>query len=154
MSQIIYILALFQIIAMAAPAWAVEADSIIGFWNTPDNKAQFEIYRCGTLYCGKISYLREPNYPPTDKSMPGRPILDTNNPDPALRDRTLTGLPLISGFSYQGDNSWEGMIYNPKDGNTYRCNFSMAGCDRLKVRGYIGIPLFGMTQVWTRGCPE
>ena len=148
--KIIALLALSFIVAIAAPAGAVEPDSIIGLWTTPDKSAKFEIYRCGSLYCGKISWLREPNYPPTDKKMPDTPKMDSNNPNPALRNRTLAGLPFISGFSYEGDNFWKGMIYNPEDGGTYRCNFSMAGDNLLKVRGYIGIPLLGKTQTWTR----
>lgn len=150
MSGRIALLVLFLTVLMAAPAGAVDADSVIGFWNTQDNDALFEIYRCGSLYCGRISRLEEPNYPPTDKHMPGRPKVDSHNPDPALRNRTLVGLPLISGFHYEGDSSWKGMIYNPEDGQTYRCNFSMAGENRLNVRGYIGIPLLGRTQTWTR----
>jgi uncharacterized protein (DUF2147 family) len=150
MSRSIAHLVLFSIILTAAPAGAVDADSVIGFWNTQDHDALFEIYRCGSLYCGRISRLEEPNYPPTDKHMPGRPKVDSHNPDPALRNRTLVGLPLISGFHYEGDSSWKGMIYNPEDGQTYRCNFSMAGENRLNVRGYIGIPLLGRTQTWTR----
>jgi uncharacterized protein (DUF2147 family) len=143
-------LALFLIMAMAAPALAVEADSIIGFWSTPDNDAQFEIYRCGSLYCGKISSLREPNYPSSDEKTPRGPKVDRNNPDPALRNRTLVGLPFISGFRYTGENLWNGMIYNPEDGRTYRCNFSTDGDRLLKVRGYIGLPILGRTQIWTR----
>lgn len=129
---------------------AESADSIIGFWNTPDNDAQFEIYKCGSLYCGKIVKLEEPNYPMTDKRMPGRPQVDRNNPDPQLRQRPLLGLPLIIGFHYEGDNSWKGHIYNPDDGKIYNCKLSLDGENRLKVRGYIGIPLLGKTQVWTR----
>ena len=150
MSRSIEHLVLFLIILTAVPAWAADSDSVAGFWNTQDNDALFEIYRCGSLYCGRILSLEEPNYPPTDKQMPGRPKVDRHNPDPALRNRTLVGLPLILGFHYEGDNSWHGRIYNPEDGKTYRCNFSMAGEDRLKVRGYIGIPLLGRTQIWTR----
>ncbi len=150
MSGSIARLVLFLIILTAAPAGAADADSVTGFWNTQHNDALFEIYRCGSLYCGRIYSLVEPNYPPTDKQMPGRPKVDRDNPNPALRNRTLVGLPLIFGFHYEGDNSWQGMIYNPENGKTYRCNFSMAGEDRLNVRGYIGIPLLGKTQVWTR----
>lgn len=150
MSWKIALFVLFFIMLAAVPAGAADADSIIGFWNTQDNDAVFEIYACGSLYCGKIISLEEPNYPPTDKKMPGKPKVDINNPDPALRNRTLAGLRLIFGFHYEGDNSWKGMIYNPEDGETYHCNFSMDGENRLKVRGYIGIPLLGRTQVWTR----
>jgi len=150
MSGRIALLLLFSIMLMASAAGAVDADSIIGFWNTQDKDALFEIYRCGSLYCGRISSLEEPNYPPTDKQMSGRPKVDSNNPDPVLRNRTLAGLPLISGFHYEEDNSWKGMIYNPEDGRSYRCNFSMDGRNHLKVRGYIGVPLLGRTQIWTR----
>ncbi len=150
MSGRITLFVLFLIMLTAAPTGAAGADSVIGFWKTQDNDALFEIYACGSLYCGKISSLEEPNYPPTDKQMPGKPKVDINNPDAALRNQPLVGLPLISGFHYEGDNSWKGMIYNPEDGMTYRCNFSMDGENRLKVRGYIGIPLLGRTQVWTR----
>ena len=150
MSGRIVLFVLFSIMLTAAPARAVDAGSVIGFWNTQDNDAVFEIYACGSLYCGKITSLEEPDYPPTDKKMPGKPKVDSNNPDPALRNRTLVGLRLIFGFHYEGDNSWKGMIYNPEDGETYRCNFSMDGENRLKVRGYIGIPLLGKTQTWTR----
>jgi uncharacterized protein (DUF2147 family) len=150
MQKTIALLALSFVIAIACPAGAVGPDSIIGRWTTPDKTAQFEIYGCGSLYCGKIAWLREPDYPPADKKMPGRPKVDGNNPDPALRSRTLSGLPFISGFRYEGDNSWRGMIYNPEDGRTYRCIFSTAGDNQLKVRGYIGIPLLGQTQTWTR----
>ena len=143
-------LVLFFLILSTTSAWAVGADSVIGFWNTQDKNAIFEIYKCGSLYCGKISSLEEPNYPPTDKQMPGMPKVDRVNPDPALRSRTLVGLPLILGFHYEGDNCWKGKIYNPEDGETYRCNFSMTGDNQLNVRGYLGIPLLGRTQVWTR----
>jgi uncharacterized protein (DUF2147 family) len=150
MSGNITLLVFISLVSMAAPAGAVDADSVIGFWNTQDKDAVFEIYRCGSLYCGRIYSLEEPNYPSTDKRMPGMPKADTNNHDPALRSQTLVGLQLISGFRYEGDNCWKGMIYNPQDGETYRCTFSMDGEGRLKVRGYIGIPLFGRTQIWTR----
>ena len=123
MSGRITLFVLFLIMLTAAPAGAVDADSVIGFWNTQDNDALFEIYACGSLYCGKISSLEEPNYPPTDKQMPGKPKVDSNNPDPALRNRPLVGLPLIFGFHYEGDNSWKGMIYNPEDGDDIQVQF-------------------------------
>ena len=81
MSRSIERLVLFLIILTAVPAWAADADSVVGFWKTQDNDALFEIYRCGSLYCGRILSLEEPNYPPTDKQMPGRPKVDRHNPD-------------------------------------------------------------------------
>jgi len=130
---------------------AAEGDGILGFWLTQDRDAIFEIYKCGTEYCGKIAALEEPEYPLTAKSgLAGRPRMDRKNPEPALRSRPLLGLPIIS-VHYKGDNSWWGTVYNPDDGKTYKCKLSVAANgDQLKVRGYLGVVLFGQTQTWTR----
>jgi len=141
---------MFMLLMLASPARAATgADSILGLWNTPDRDARFEIYRCGVEYCGKISWLEEPNYPPTKSGLAGRPKVDLKNPDPALRGRTLLGIPLIQGLRFEGGNSWRGTIYSPEDGNTYKVKLTIAG-DRLMVRGYLGIVLLGRTQTWTR----
>ncbi len=130
-------------------AWA-GADSITGIWNESNNEAQFEIYRCGSLFCGRIYSLVEPNDPGPDSNSPGSPKRDLHNPDPALRSRTLVGMPFMSGFEYLGQNTWKGNIYNLEDGRTYNCRLSMDGPNRLDVRGYVGIPLLGKTVTWTR----
>lgn len=126
-------------------------DAILGSWLTQDRDAIFEIYKCGSEYCGKIAGLAEPEYPPTAKGgLAGRPLMDRKNPEPSLRSRPLLGLPIISAH-YKDDNSWWGTIYNPDDGKTYKCKLSVAGNgEELKVRGYLGLALFGRTQTWTR----
>jgi uncharacterized protein (DUF2147 family) len=148
------ILAVFMlfIIPLASHAGANEADAILGRWNMINREAQFEIYKCGEEYCGKISYLKEPCYPAGEKhGFAGRPKLDLENPDPQLRSRPLLGLPLLEGFRYTGDNTWdEGRIYNPEDGKKYRCKLWLDGQNRLNVRGYIGYSLFGKTEIWVR----
>ena len=42
----------------------------------------------------------------------------------------------------------DGTIYDPKSGKTYSCKMTIDG-NKLKIRGYIGISLFGRTEVWT-----
>jgi len=120
--------------------------------STMDREAQFEIYKCGAEYCGKICYLKEPNYPSTEKQgLAGLPKIDLENPDPLLRRRPLLGLPLLEGFRYPGDNKWEGgTIYNPEDGIKYRCRLWLDGENQLKVRGYVGFSLLGRTETWIR----
>lgn len=135
---------------LGSVAHGAEGDAILGLWNIPEDEAQFEIYTCGAEYCGRITRLQEPEYPPDDKRMPGLPRVDRNNPDPLLRTRPMLGLTIMEGFRYEGDNSWRGRIYNPDDGETYRCKLSLDGKNHLKVRGYLGITLFGKTQEWTR----
>ena len=63
----------------------------------------------------------------------------------------MLGLRILSGFSEADPGVWEdGEIYDPSDGDVYHANIAEDGPTRLRLRGYIGIPLFGRTQGWTR----
>lgn len=139
-------------LALPAIVLGADADAIVGLWNTSENDARIEIYRCGAQYCGRISHLEEPNYPPDDEGgMAGLPVVDRNNPDPELRTRPLIGLRLMEGFRYMGHNTWEGgRIYNPEDGRMYKAKISLAGSERMMLRGYWGISLLGRTETWVR----
>jgi len=97
-------------------------------------------------------WLKEPFYPTGDaQGMAGKPKVDRNNPDVALRSRPLIGLPLVSGFHFAGADEWTGgTIYDPENGKTYSCKITLMSNGSLKVRGYIGISLFGRTTAWTR----
>ena len=124
-------------------AGPIRADTPIGVWET--GRSHVEIYRCGDMLCGRIVALDEP----FDDA--GRRRTDGNNPDPALRSRPLIGLDLIAGFAREGDNEWTGgTIYDPRNGKTYKCRMSLQEDGSLKVRGYVAIPLFGRTVIWTR----
>ena len=60
-------------------------------------------------------------------------------------------LQLMEGFSYSAENVWgKGTIYNPDDGRTYKSKMKLTGPNRLEVRGFVIIPLFGGTSIWTR----
>jgi uncharacterized protein (DUF2147 family) len=43
-----------------------------------------------------------------------------------------------------------GRILDPKSGHVYHLNMTVVSPEKLKVRGYIGISLFGRTQYWYR----
>ena len=61
-------------------------------------------------------------------------------------------MPLIWGFKATSDpNTFEsGQIYNGENGKIYNANISLQADGTLRLRGYVGTPLFGETQVWTR----
>lgn len=143
---------LMSVFLLCPLAYAAEHEALLGLWNTPQDKAKVEIFRCGDKFCGRIKELQEPNFPDDDaKGMAGQPKVDRNNPDPLLRTRPLLGLQIMEGFGHCGQNQWEGgTIYDPKNGKTYKCKMTLADQDLLKVRGFIGISLLGRTQIWTR----
>ena len=140
--------------ASATPALADGPDGVLGTWVTADGKARIEVTKQGEVYDGSIVWLKEPLYPPDDKDAPGQPKADRNNPDKSLRSRPIIGLPLIQGFKYAGDNVWtDGTIYDPDSGKLYSCKMTLMMDGSLRVRGYVGISLFGRTEIWTRPAP-
>ena len=134
------------------PILAADPDAILGVWNTEENKSKVEIFKKGERYYGKIVALKETVYPQDDKGgMAGKPKVDRNNPNVALRNNPIIGLELLSDFKFAGENLWEdGTIYDPENGKTYRCKITLESPNILKVRGFIGVSLFGRTTVWTR----
>jgi uncharacterized protein (DUF2147 family) len=59
-------------------------------------------------------------------------------------------LTFIKGLKKEGHEYNGGKILDPKNGKTYKCYITLEGKDKLKVRGFIGISLFGRTQYWSR----
>lgn len=134
----------FSPLQAQAPAPA-EAEKIVGVWESGNGKARIKIDRTGDTFTGKIVWLREP------LNEEGKPKVDKNNPDETLRATPLLGYKLLKAFRYKSDLTWEeGTIYDPENGSTYSCSIRMTDPNKLDVRGYIGVSLFGRTDVWTR----
>lgn len=138
-------------ILLATTAWGTGPDDVLGVWKTAGGRSEVEIFRCGDKLCGRIVGLLHPNYMNSKDGPVGTPKTDRKNPDPALRNRPIIGLQVMEGLTAAGDNQWErGACYDPESGNTYKCKMRMESPERLKLRGYIGISLFGRSYVLTR----
>jgi uncharacterized protein (DUF2147 family) len=144
------LLTLFFPVILNASAYT--ADSIAGRWEVAEGDGHIEIYPCGVKYCGSIAWLKEPVYLPDDKGkMPGKLLVDRENPQKELRGRPLIGLQMMEGYTYRGNNLWDdGRIYNTDNGKTYSSRISLKNRDMLELRGYIGIQLLGGSTVWKR----
>lgn len=119
-------------------------DAIVGRWLSSKGNNQVQIFKQGNHYVGRVIWMREssPNYLKTDR----------NNPDPALRDRPVLNLVILTNLRHKGQNVWsDGQIYNPEDGRTYGCEMILRDANSLDVRGYMmGMPFLGKTRTWTR----
>ncbi|WP_119421029.1 DUF2147 domain-containing protein [Desertibaculum subflavum] len=122
----------------------------VGTWETPEGKggkAHIRIEPCAGKLCGRIVWLEQPD----DKK--GQPKTDRRNSDIAQRARPILGLPILNGFLPDPERTdrWiDGRIYNPEDGETYKCTMTLGQDGMLDVRGYVGLPLLGKTQTWRR----
>ncbi|MGI9223010.1 MAG: DUF2147 domain-containing protein [Woeseiaceae bacterium] len=139
------LLAVALLAGLTGPADSVSGTvpAIDGTWLSGDGDGWIEISTTRDTLSGIIA--GSPN------ASPERPDTDEKNPDPALRDRPLVGLELFAGFEYDGNGRWSGgTIYDPNSGKTYRCIVTVVDEETLKVRGYVGVPLLGRTEIWKR----
>jgi len=119
--------------------------TVIGKWKTIDDetgkpKSIVEIYeRSGKIY-GKIIDILDVN---KKKSL-------CTNCTGEDKNKPVMGLVIIKGLKKDGAEYNAGKILDPVTGKEYKCFLALEGAEKLKVRGYIGISLFGRTQTWQR----
>ena len=144
--KIIAISILAFVTMMVLPAYSQsKADDIIGVWLTSGKEpAKIQVYKSGEKFYGKIIWLKNP-------IENGKQKVDANNPDKTKHNNPIIGLVMLTGFKFDGDEEWKGGdIYDPESGKTYSSYMYLKDKNTLKVRGYVGISLFGRTEVWTR----
>ena len=139
------------VLLMAATAFGAGPSDILGLWKTDGGDSRLELFMCEEKICGKIVWLKVPNYVDSEDGPVGNAKVDSRNPDPVLRNRPILGLQVMKGLVAKGDNRWgNGTCYDPETGKSYKCKMRLASPDRLVLRGYIGISLIGRTFVLTR----
>jgi len=129
-------------------AQGVSTNSPIGRWKTVDDatgkiKSVVTIWEeAGKLY-GRIQKLVDPD--PKDPNPRCTPCTGEQ------KGRPVVGLQILWDLQKDG-NAWSGgTILDPENGKTYKCLLSLEdGGEKLKVRGFLGVPLLGRTQYWLR----
>jgi uncharacterized protein (DUF2147 family) len=119
--------------------------SVLGKWKTIDDetgkaKSIVEIYeKSGKIY-GKVVEILEVEHKNNVCS-------ECSGSD---KNKPILGMIIIKGLTKEGSEYTNGKILDPKNGKTYKCFVTLEAKDKLKVRGFIGISLFGRTQYWYR----
>lgn len=121
------------------------SQSVVGKWKTIDDEtgkaiSVVEIYEKGGKIYGKVHDIIDPK----DRNK----ICSNCSGDD--KDKPIMGLTVIKGLVKDGAEYNSGKILDPKYGRLYKCFITLESKDKLKVRGYIGISLFGRTQYWHR----
>jgi uncharacterized protein (DUF2147 family) len=126
----------FVVLALLGVATPAVAADPRGDWLVNDKTAVIRIAPCGSALCGHIAWVTKPGG------------TDTNNPDPAKRNRPILGLPILLSMEPRGTR-WEGEVYNAKDGKTYSSNIALRSDNVLRIEGCVLGFLCGGEE-WTR----
>jgi uncharacterized protein (DUF2147 family) len=105
-----------------------------GRWLTQDRSSVISISACDPGLCGHIVgiSLDHPTDPPPRNVWGG----------------SQCGELIIRMSAQTRDGRWHGTILDPRTGRNWSAQIWRRG-DTLHLRGYLGLPLFGATQVWT-----
>ena len=144
-----HLLAALTLYAALPPAGAQQAGAEprapLGRWVTESGNLEVEVAPCSSgsaTLCGKVV-----------KVMANRSMAGPGQASEFADKRPALGMTLLSGFKPSGDNEHQGEIYNRENAKTYSATLTPAGTDQLRVHAYVGIALFGKTQVWRRPPP-
>jgi uncharacterized protein (DUF2147 family) len=112
-----------------------------GDWRVADGVANIRVARCGNSLWGVVAWEKQPG---------GR---DSNNPDASKRNRPTLGMPILLDMKKEaGTDSWQGQVYNAKDGQTYASSITPTDANHLQIRGCVLGFLCG-GETWTRVGP-
>ncbi|OGT42285.1 MAG: hypothetical protein A3F42_04665 [Gammaproteobacteria bacterium RIFCSPHIGHO2_12_FULL_37_34] len=148
MKNIILLLLMFANLIYAAPS----EHSPIGYWKTIDDVTQRP---------KAIVYISETQ----NKSLSGRIVKIFPHPGDSphtlctackgdKHNQPILGMIFLYGHKKNKDVALQwasGKILDPRTGKIYHSTLTLASNgQQLRVRGYIGLPLFGRTQTWWR----
>lgn len=126
----------------AAGGAATPQDAVTGTWLTDEGDSRVAVAASGDGVAGKVVWLKTP-------ARDGQPLRDANNSDPALRDRPIMGLEILSGFKPAPGGGWTGgSVYSPRAGKSYPADLALAPDGRLQIKVKAG--LITKTLYWTR----
>lgn len=136
---------LFSLVIFFSLVSNIQSQTVLGKWKTIDDetgqaKSIVEIYeKSGRIY-GKIIEIVNPE---KRKAICSKCTGENKN-------APILGLTIIKDLVKDGDEYNGGKILDPNKGEEYKCLIILEDKDKLKVRGFVGVSLFGRTQYWYR----
>lgn len=113
-----------------------------GRYVTASGNLEVELAPCAAVWCGTVTKVI------ANRSMTrSGENMQPADPRPPLGMRILTE---VHARGDAADGTWHGTLYNRENAKSYPCNLRLDEHGDLVLRIYVGLPLFGQTQVWHR----
>lgn len=138
------------VLVLAPLAAAAQTDgSLVGKWKTIDDdtnapRSIVEISETNGELHGRILQIF---YRPDEKPDPVCEACEGER-----KDKPVIGMTFLWGLKPDGTNEWaSGSVLDPKNGKIYNAKATLTEAGRkLRLRGFIGTPILGRTQIWLR----
>jgi len=137
------LLALISVTGVCAQQLSPKLQNAIGHWqivNSDGPGGQAEIYLENGKLFGRVTQVR-----------PGRTPWDVcDKCSGEYKNQLILGMVFMRNFHPDGDDWVGGTVVDPENGKEYQGKIWTVGKDSMHLRGFIGVSLFGRTEVWVR----
>jgi uncharacterized protein (DUF2147 family) len=126
--------------------YAQSADPAIGVWKTIDDKTN---QPASLIKIEQVNGVLEGTIIKTFPRPNETPLVYCNLCKDDRKDKPIVGMKIMTDLKQDESGAWSGgKILDPKEGEIYKVKIVTEDGKKMDVRGYIGIPLLGRTQVW------
>ena len=125
------------------------ADAIVGDWMVNTGDAVVRFYKHQGHYRGKIVWAGRESTAWWQGPAPMEIPWNDRRAARKLKHAATHGVDILVGLEYDPKGTWvDGRVFNVLNGKIYQCQLSLPQPDKLKLRGFIGVPLFGGSVEW------
>ena len=124
---------------------SINSQSIFGKWystneETGEIDSVIEVYKKQEKAFGKIIEIKN-----SERKNAVCDLCKDKN-----KNKPILGLNILNGLEKDGEEWSGGTILDPRNCNVYKCFIQLVQQDKLKIRGYFGLSIFGKTAYWQR----
>ena len=136
----------FGFALMVSSAFSQTTDPAVGIWKTIDDKTN---QPASLIKIDEVNGMLEGTIIKTFPRENETPLVICNLCKDDRKDKPIIGMRIMTDLKKDETGMWSGgKILDPKNGETYKVKLTTEDGKKMDVRGYIGVPLLGRTQVW------
>ena len=126
--------------------FAQVTDPAVGVWKTIDDKTNEP---SSLIKIDEVNGKLEGTIIKTFPKQNEKPLVYCTLCKDDRKDKPILGMKIMTDLKRDKPGAWsDGRVLDPEEGEIYRVKITTEDGKKMDVRGYIGFPLLGRTQVW------